>query len=140
MSTRTPGEQFDQAGENLVAILSIEREGQLRGEQAVLRADVVPASLQLAGEIAFAAGELRQRVAQMNSALLSGACDVVREHVHHHGRQHMHAEETQVVAGAQAGHDELLLGLGRSGLFDNLGDLIEALASNDRPGRSQTCS
>ena len=39
----------------------------------------------------------------------------------------MHAEETEVVTGAQARNNQLLLGFGRGRFFENILDLIGAL-------------
>ena len=42
------GQQFDELREHLVAVLPVERQRELRGQQAVLHADVVAAALQFA--------------------------------------------------------------------------------------------
>ncbi len=53
--------------QDFVAVLAVERQRQLRGEQAVFDADVVAAALKFAGQITFAARRFRQRVGKVRA-------------------------------------------------------------------------
>ncbi len=55
--------------EHFVAILAGERERELRGEQAVLHAEVVAAPFEFAGEVALLLGEPRERRAKIDRCL-----------------------------------------------------------------------
>ena len=125
-----PREQFHQAAQHLVAVLAVQRQGQLGREQAVLDADVVAMRLQLAGQVPLAFGELGQGGGQMH-APLAGPRHLLREHLHDRRRQHVHAEETKVMAGPQPGDDQPLLGLGGRGLLQHFRDLIQPFAPGD---------
>jgi hypothetical protein len=50
-------QQFNYSTENLVAVISVERQRELRDQQAVLHSDVVTAATEFEGKIAFAGGE-----------------------------------------------------------------------------------
>src|SRR5947208_10312556 len=52
-------QQFQQAAQHFVAVLTGERQSELRGEEAVIDSDVVTAPLQFAGEITLARGQFR---------------------------------------------------------------------------------
>ena len=52
---------------------------------------------------------------------------------HDAGGEHVHAEEAQVMAGPQPGHDQLLLGLGGRGLLAHHLDLVEVGAARHAP-------
>ena len=53
------------------------------------------------------------------------------EQLHRLGRQHVHAEEAEVMPGPQSGHDQLLLGAGGRGLFQHPLDAIQTAAAGD---------
>ena len=51
------GEEFDDVGEDFVAVVSGEAECELGGEKAVADSDVVAAALEFVSEVAFAMGD-----------------------------------------------------------------------------------
>src|SRR5262245_44578771 len=51
------GEEFDDLGQDLLAVHAVEGERELGGEEPVLQPDVVPLARDLEGQIALAAGE-----------------------------------------------------------------------------------
>ena len=53
------------------------------------------------------------------------------EDVHHGGSEHVDAEEAEIVAGANAGDQQALLGFGGRGLFDHRIDAIQVAARRD---------
>ena len=53
------------------------------------------------------------------------------EDLHDRRGEHVHAEEAEIVTGAQAGHDKLLFRLGGAGFFDHGFDLIEPVGAGD---------
>src|SRR5262245_3431397 len=55
------------------------------------------------------------------------------EQVHERRGEDVHAEEAQVVAGTQAGHDEALFGFGRGRFFEDVFDLVKPLFGGDEP-------
>jgi len=59
--------------------------------------------------------------------------DALLEDVHNGGSEHVHAKETEVVTGAQARHQEALLGLSGGGLFDHVLDDVKVLAAGHAP-------
>jgi len=63
--------------------------------------------------------------------MIAGHLDLSGQQVHHRRGQHVHAEEAKIVAGAQAGDNQALLGFGGGRLLHYLGDFVKALASGD---------
>ena len=115
-----------------VAVRAAQGQRQLRGEQAVFHADVKTAAVQFAGQIALAVRQPGKRLAQ--AAPCSAGGHLLAEQLHHRRRQHVHAEETEIMAGAQSGHDEALLGHGGRGLLQHFGNQVKPLAfSASRP-------
>src|ERR1051325_907501 len=90
------GQQLDQTAEDFVAILAVEREGELRGQQTVTRADVVAATLHFVGEVALPRGDFRERRAELNATVTRRATDIFAEQRHHLRRQHVHSEEAKI--------------------------------------------
>ena len=69
----------------------------------------------------------------MHAALRAGAAHFLVEEVHHHRGEDMHSEKAKIVASAQTGHNELLLGDGGRGLLENLGNLEQPMAARNEP-------
>mgnify|MGYP001554784222 CR=1 FL=1 len=59
------GEEFDEQGEHLIAVLTGESEGELGAEQAVVEIEIVAAALELVGQVALATGGFRQSCLQI---------------------------------------------------------------------------
>ena len=117
------GQKFHQVRENFVAILSFEGEGELRGQEAVTHADVVATSCEGGSQITFAADELGEGGAELNGVVVGGG--EFGQEIHDMRGQDMHAEEAKVVSGAEAGHVQVLLGLGGSRFFADLIHLVD---------------
>lgn len=114
-----------------MAILTVQGEGELSGEQAVFETEIVAASVEFVGEIAFLGGESGECGREVKGAGSAESLDVILEQVHERGRQGVHSEEAKVMAGSQTGHNEALLGLGWRGFFEDLVDFVEAGLGGD---------
>ena len=69
----------------------------------------------------------------MDAALRSGLANQRSQRGHDQRRQNVHSEKTQVMSGAEAGHDQPLLRLGGSRLFDDVLDLVKPASSRHQP-------
>ncbi len=104
-------------------------------EQAVPGADVEASSAGLKGEVPFAAGELLEGGGEVETPGLGRQRGEVLEH----GRQqHVHAEETEVMPGAEAGDNEALFGDGGSWFFEDVGNLVEGVLAGDAASADRT--
>ena len=121
---RSQGQEFHQVRENLVAILSLEGEGELGGQEAVTHPDVVSATFEGGGQVAFAADELGQGGTELDGVVVGGG--EFGQEIHDPWGQDMHAKEAEVVTGAEAGDVQVLFGFGGGGLFADLVHLINA--------------
>src|SRR5439155_22546699 len=93
-------------------------------------AHVVAAAVHFEGEVFFAACEAPEGGGEGVFAVF--ACGVeLAQKIHHRGREYVHAEEAEVITGAQARDDEGLLGLGGGGLFEDVFDFVEVVAARD---------
>ena len=119
------GEEFENLGEHLRAILPVEGEGQLGDQQTVGRAEIVAAALVFEREVLLVPRQVGERGGKRGRAFL--------KKLHHRGGQHVDAEEAEVVAGANAGHHEALLGFGGRGLLDDGIDAVEIAAARNAP-------
>ena len=113
------GEQLDNLGEHLIAVLADESKGKLGVEQAVALADVMPRALEFMGEVTFAEEQLRQGTRQTGVASHRRSRKVTAKDFHDRRGQHMQPEKAQVTTRPQSGDDEFLLGLGGGRLFDH---------------------
>lgn len=120
-------EDLEQLSEDLGAVAAFEAERQLSDEEAVGEADIVASAADFVGQVLLLAAELGE-----GGGELDGGCggrvglDEAFEQLHDGGGQDVHAEEAEVMAVAQAGHDEALLGLGGGGFFEDGLDGVEA--------------
>ena len=117
--------QVDELRQDFVAVLTVERQRQLRGKQAVFDADVVAAALKFAGKIAFASRRFRQRVGKVCAPGTLAPAHKLLQDIHHARCQCVHAEEAEVVAGAQTGNNEFLFGHGRRRFLEHTVHLVE---------------
>ena len=125
-------QQFHQSAQHFVTIFARQCERELRGQQPVFDAKVVAAAFEFAGEVTFATGEPCQRGAKVDCRFGAGrGREQLGEDLLHRRREHMHSEKAQVVARAQAGHVDLLLGLGRRRLLQHRVHLVEPLRRVD---------
>ena len=129
-SVGADGEEFDELGEDAVAVAAGEGEGELREEQAVGRADVVAAAGDGQREVAAAGGEGVKGGREAEGPVGCGGVVFVedREEV---GAEDVETEEAEVKPGPQAGYDELLFGGGGRGLFEDGVDLVERAVAAD---------
>lgn len=116
------GEEFEEEGEDLIAIASVEGEGDLGVQEAVMDAEIVAAAAGFEGEVAFVAGEFGEGGGELEGAGLLG---VGAEDMEDGRGEDVHAEEAEVMGGAQTGDKEALLGFGGGGFFNDLGDVVE---------------
>ena len=88
-----------------VAIVAAEGQGELGGQQAVFDAHIVAPVVHFQGQVLFALGEDIERVGEGDAAfgLVRPRFADRPEMSNHHRGEDVHAEETEVVAGAQAG-------------------------------------
>jgi len=122
------GEKFDESGEEFIAILAFHGEGDLRHENAVPRLEVVAASAEVGGEVAFLAGELVEGGGELE--FVTGVRGFVGgEDFHDAGREDVHPEEAEIVALAEAGGEERLLGLGGSWFLDHASHFEESVSA-----------
>jgi len=110
--------------------VAVESESELGVEQAVTRAEVVAAVVQLESEVTFARRQLGERGGE-GDALISGAGKVLAEEVHHGRSEHVDAEEAEIRAGAEAGDDDLLLGLSGRRLFEDGVNPVEGIIAGN---------
>ena len=127
----TGGDDFDELGEDFLAILAIKGEGELGIEQAEADADVEAASAGFVGEIAFAAGQFSQGGGELNFFARFGVGHFMIEQIEHRGSEDMHAEEAEIMSGAQPRDDQLLFGIGGGGFFEDFIDQIKERAAGD---------
>ncbi|MCU0777086.1 MAG: hypothetical protein MUF86_05390 [Akkermansiaceae bacterium] len=81
------------------------------------------------GEVALAACGLGKGGGEIGAAL----AHLAAECFHDRRREHVHAEEAEVISRAQAGDDEFLLGLGGGGFFDDGFHFVKALRALHAP-------
>ena len=122
MSSR---EKLQDQGENFFAIRSFECESELGLQDAVARSQIEAGAGKNCREKPFAVSEHLQscREAARRRACGEKFCN----ELHERWGEDMQTEEAEVVTGAQAGDDELLLGFCGSGFFDYGIDQIERL-------------
>src|SRR5208337_731969 len=111
--------------EHLVAVATVQRQGQLRGEQSVAGAEIIATScvfhrqvLLLPGESSENGGK-REAAARLTRQLAS-------QELHHGGGKNVNPKETEVVARANSRHHEALFGFRGRGLFEYRLDAINA--------------
>lgn len=131
VSATVVGEEFEELHEHIVAVGAVERQGELGGEQAIFFADVVAAAFDGEREVTFTGGELGECGGELDTAAVAGSGDVFGEDLHHQRSEHVHSKKTEVVAGAQTGNDETLLGSGGRGFFEDVLDFIQVRALRD---------
>src|SRR6266581_71591 len=85
-------------------------------------------AVEFASQVTLPPGQFPKRRSQVHTAV-AGAGSLFFQQVHYRCRQHVHAEETKIMAGAQARNDEPLLRFGGGGLLQHLRDLIHPLSS-----------
>lgn len=93
-------------------------------QQAISRAEVVPAVLHFESEVPFRAGQFIQRCRDGAGAGFAG--EQLLDKIHDGGCEHVEPEEAEVVAGAQPGDEDLLFGFGGRGLFEHGVDAVQA--------------
>lgn len=125
------GEEVDEQAEDLVAMAAVEAEGELGVEQAVADTDIVASAFGFEGEVAFAFGELIEGGGELERGGLGGGGF---EQFHDARGEHVHAEETEVMTGTEAGDEQALFGFGGGGFFDDLGDFVEAVLTGEAAG------
>ncbi len=119
------GEEFDELGEDFVAVAAGEGEGGLGHEQAVLHVEIVAAAFDFEGEIPFVDGEVGQGGGE-GGFLAGRGGEAGVEDVHDARGEDVHSEKAEVMPGAQAGNDEPLLGFGGRGFLDHVLDRVDA--------------
>lgn len=128
------GEFLGEDGEDGFAGGAMEAEGELGAEDAEARFEVGAAAGEAGGEVFFAGRESGKRGGETEAG--GGCCRPGGfEEGEHGGREHVHAEETEVVAEAEAGDDAGLLRDGGRGFLDHALDLVEIAATGDERAR-----
>lgn len=117
-------------GEDAIAVAAGEGEGELREEEAVGRADVVAAAGDREREVAAAGGEGVEGGGEAEGFVGSGG-EVFVEDRKNIGTEDVKAEEAEVETGALAWDDELLLGEGGRGFFEDGVNLVERAIAAD---------
>ena len=117
------GQQFQHLGQHLGAVGPVQRQRQLRDQHTVALPEIVAAAVVFQRQVLLVARQLGQRGGERAGAGV--------EQVHHARREHVHAEEAEIIAGAHAGDQEALFGFGGGGLFDDGLDAVEVAAAGD---------
>jgi len=125
------GEHLNDFGEDLVAITAVEGKGELRGEEAVLDADVEALTPVDHGEVLLALGEKSKSRGEAG-AFLGCVRKKAGDDAEDSGGEYVHAVEAEVLTTAEPGNDEALFGFSGRGLFENGVDAIEAGFSRHR--------
>lgn len=139
METREPAmgsagagcEEFDHEGEDFLALIAVEAEGELGGEEAVVDAHVVAAAVDACGEVAAALGEFGEGAGEGDGGLACGGVDGCVEEFEDWRCEDVHAEEAEVVAETEAWDIEFLFCLSGRGFFEDAADFVEAGAVLD---------
>ena len=119
-------ERFEQDGEDLLAVDAGQRQGDLGLDHAELDAQVEPRPAGLERQVLLAPGQGVQGRRELDLPQLADVvADQVVEQLEDGGREHVHAEEAEVVPGPQAGDLEPQLGQGRVRLLDDLVDDVD---------------
>ena len=133
METRVPAmgsacagcEEFDHEGEDFLALIAVEAEGELGGEETVVDAHVVAAAVDACGEVAAALSEFGEGAGEGDRGLSGGGGDGGFEEFEDWRREDVHAEEAEVVAESEAGDVEFLFCLSGRGFFEDAADFVE---------------
>ena len=102
----------------------------MRGQDAVAGTQVVAAVGLLQGQILFPAGQLGEGGGETGVSPGSRRLVLV-ENGHYGGREHVHSEEAEVVAGPETGDDEVLFRLGGRGLLEDQLDAVKVGVAGD---------
>jgi len=121
----TRGEDLNDFGEDLVAVVSMHGEGELRGEEAVLDSDIETLTFMNHGQVLFTLGENGECGGEAGARL--GLVRKKRgQDVEDGGSQNVHSIKTEVLAASESGNDEALFGFSWSGFLEDGVDTIEA--------------
>ena len=116
------GQQVHQLGQHLDTVPAIQRQRQLRRQKTVARPDVVAPVRLLEREVLLVPAQLGERRGERN--VRRGVRELPPQNLDDRRRLHVHAEEAEVMSGAQSRDAELLFSLGRRGLLDHGLDAI----------------
>ena len=121
-----PDDRLQEQGEDALAVGAGEGQGDLGLDHAELDPEVEPRPPRLQRQVSLATGQGVQGRGELDRAQLADvAADQVVEQLEDRGRQHVHAEEAEVMPRAEAGHLEPQLGQGRVRLLDDLVDDVD---------------
>ena len=102
---------------HLVAVATVQRQGQLRGEQSVASAEIITPPRVFQRQVLFLPGEFGE-----SSGKRDGSMWLTRKHasqqLHHGGSENMNAKETEIVARADSRHHQALFGFRGCGFFE----------------------
>ena len=113
---------------HLAAVLPVQGQGQLRGQQAVAGADIVAPAGIFERQVLLVPGQLGQRGGK-GRRIFGRVSEHAPQDADHRGSQHVDAEEAKIMAGAKPGDQQALFGLGGGGLFDHRFHPVEAGAA-----------
>jgi hypothetical protein len=128
----TKGEQLDQLRKDVITFAPGKGKCELRKEQAVGSANIVATARDGEGEVTLS---IRQCVkgGRQTQRTIRGGSALFFEQGKNFSAEHVEAEEAQIETGAQTRDDQLLLGDGRRGFFENGFDLVNRLLSAHQP-------
>jgi hypothetical protein len=108
-------------GEDFFAVVTGEAESDLGAEQTELDSEIVATTWEIVGEVPLAVGEGVEGGRQLELAVFGFGTEI-SEDVHEAGGEDVHAEEAEIMGGAQAGDDEVLFGFSGGWFFDDVVD------------------